>query len=113
MSGKIKVEVFGIRDQAACGGGCDCGCSDCGPQATMGEMYEQLEEFIQASDMKDMVELQFIDVIDNDMDGYADVSVAMEKGFMIPLTAINGKLRFHKGISNEMIYDAITQTLKG
>ncbi|MFZ5973908.1 MAG: hypothetical protein ACOYU3_00675 [Bacillota bacterium] len=113
MNEKIKVEVFGIRDQAAssgCGGGCcDCG-SDCGPQATMGEMFEQLQDFIEASDMKDRVELAFIDVINDDMDGYADVNMAMERGFMIPLTAIDGKLRFHRGISNEMIYEAITES---
>ena len=113
MSEKIKVEVFGINDQAAgggCGPGC-CGPAGCGPQLTMGEMFEQLEEFIQASDIKDKVELQFIDVIDDDIDGYSDINRAMEKGFVIPLTAIDGKLRFHRGISNEMIYEAVNEKL--
>ncbi|MFZ5975694.1 MAG: hypothetical protein ACOYU3_09920 [Bacillota bacterium] len=110
---KVKIEVFGLKGQAAGGGGCGPGCgpAGCGPQLTMGEMFDILEEFIEASDIKDKVELRFIDLFEEDIDGYADVSKAISRGFMIPLTAIDGKLRFHRGISNELIYEAVAEKL--
>jgi len=110
MGEKVKVEVFGIRDQAA-GGGCGCG-GDCGPQQTMGEIYEELVIFINKSKLKDQVDLQFIDILDDNMDGHDKVREVLEKGYGIPLTAVAGTLRFHSGISNKMIYEAIQEALR-
>lgn len=61
----IQVEVFGIREEAPAGT-CSCG-GACGSttEKTMGEMYEDLVQFCQESDLAADVQLQFIDVIED------------------------------------------------
>lgn len=109
MSGKIKVEVFGIKDQSA-GGGCSCS-GGCGPVKTMWEMYDEFADFLSNSNVKDRIETKFIDVLMDDLDGYESVKNAMERGYSMPLTAINGKLKFYGGISNKMVYAEIKKAM--
>ena len=105
---KIKVEVFGVKSQAA-GGACSCS-GECGPAVTMGDMYTEFETFMKSSSVKDQVELSFIDVFFDDLDEFRYVIDAMNKGFGLPLTAVNGELKFFGGISGQMVEEIIQKT---
>ncbi|WP_222927259.1 MULTISPECIES: hypothetical protein [Thermosediminibacter] len=74
-------------------------------------MYDEFVEFIQNSDVKDKVDIKFIDVMEDSLDGYDAVKTMLEKGYGMPLTAVNGRLRFYGGISNEMFYEEIKKHL--
>lgn len=109
MSEKIKVEIFGIKDQPL---SCGCGCGEsCGPTKTMGLAYEEFVDFLKNSNIKDNVETQFIDVLMDNLNDHESVIKAMQSGFTLPLTAIDGELKFYGGISNEMIYDEIAKSI--
>ena len=105
---KIKVEVFGVKTQAA-GGGCSCD-GGCGPTVTMGEMYSEFETSLKNSPVSDQIDVKFIDVFFDDLDEYKYVIDAMNKGFALPLTSVNGELKFYGGMSGQMIIDMIQKT---
>lgn len=106
MTKKIKVEVFGIRNQAA-GGGCSCS-GGCGPTITMGEMYDTFVDYMSKSSLKENLEIKFIDVFMEDLvDNYKYIIDAMNRGFGLPLTAVNGNLKFYGGLAGEMMFDQI------
>ncbi|MDT8900298.1 hypothetical protein [Anaeroselena agilis] len=110
MSSKITIEVFGLRNESVNGGGCcdgGCGPGGCGPAPTMGEMYQELVEFMEQSELKDKVALQFIDVMADNLDGYESVKKVLDKGLGLPVTAINGKAIFYGGLSVPKIYDEV------
>lgn len=109
MGSKFKVEVFGVRNQAA-GGGCNCS-GGCAPSITMGEMYRDFEEQLRKSEICDLVESTFIDVFYDDLDEYKYVIDAMNKGFGLPLTSVNGELKFFGGLSGEMVVETIQQSI--
>ncbi|RKL62307.1 hypothetical protein DXT63_12465 [Thermoanaerobacteraceae bacterium SP2] len=73
----------------------------------MGEMYDEFVRFIKDSDINEKVETEFVDVIEDGLEGYVEALKLLEKGYGLPLTLINGKPRFYGGISNEMFYDVI------
>lgn len=108
MNNKIKVQVFGVKSQAA-GGACDCS-GGCGPSLTMGEMYSEFETYMKSSQVSDKVEMNFVDVFFDEMDEYKFVIDAMNKGFALPLTAVNGELKFYGGISGQMVEDLVQKT---
>ncbi len=108
MKSKIKVEVFGVKNQAA-GGGCSCS-GGCGPTVTMGEMYSEFESFMKDSSVNEEIELKFIDVFYDDLDDYKYIIDAMNKGFGLPLTSVNGELKFFGGISGPMVLDLVQQS---
>ncbi|MFH5836873.1 hypothetical protein ACHAL6_12445 [Proteiniclasticum sp. C24MP] len=105
MEKKIIVEVFGVRNKTA-GGSCSCN-GGCAPAVTMGEMYNEFETFMKNSEMKDQVELQFIDVYYDDLDDYKYIIDAMNKGFGLPLTSVNGELKLFGGVSGPMVLDLL------
>lgn len=109
MNNKIKIEVFGVKNQTA-GGGCSCS-GGCGPTITMGEMYKDFEEYMMRTSMKDQIEVSFIDVFYDDLDEYRYVIDAMNKGLGLPLTSVNGELKFYGGMSGQMVMDYIMQTV--
>ncbi len=100
---KLSVTVFGLKDESVAGG-CDCA-GACGPTPTMGELYDGLVKFIDGSDLAGKVEMKFIDVMEEQLDGYQSVKEYMQKGYALPLTSINGEMKLYGGISNEMVYD--------
>lgn len=108
MINKIRVEVFGVRDQAA-GGGCSCS-GDCGPTKTMGDLYREVESHLKNSTVNNQIDMTFIDVFHDELDEYKYVIDAMNKGFGLPLTAVNGELKFFGGMSGEMIVDLIEKS---
>jgi hypothetical protein len=108
MSEKIVVEVFGIKDQSS-GGSSDCGCAGgcCGPSKTMGKMYDEFVSFLSRSNLRQRIDIKFVDVLMDDMDRYDYAMEGMSHGYALPLTAINGNVKFYGGISHKMIYDAL------
>lgn len=112
MSEKIIVQVFGIKDQSS-GGSSDCGCSGgcCGPSKTMGRMYDEFVHFLSRSRIRQYITTQFIDVLMDDMDIYKYVVDAMSQGYELPLTAINGEVKFYGGMSSNMIYNALRKMI--
>lgn len=73
----------------------------------MGEMFEDLTIFLGKSELKDMVDLRFIDVMEDNLDGYESVKKVLDKGLGLPVTAINGKAKFYGGLSIRKIYEEI------
>lgn len=110
MKSKTKIEVFGVRNQAA-GGACSCS-GDCGPSVTMGEMYAEFEDFMKHSELKDQVEMRFIDVFYDDLEDYRYIIDAMNKGFGLPLTSVNGELKLFGGVSGPMVMELVQQSAK-
>jgi hypothetical protein len=108
MSERIIVEVFGIKDQPS-GGNSDCGCSGgcCGLSKTMGKMYDEFVSFLSRSNLRQRIDIKFVDVLMDDMDKYEYAMDGMNHGYALPLTAINGEVKFYGGISHKMIYDAL------
>ena len=103
----VQVDVFGIREEAPVGT-CSCG-GDCGSakEKTMGEMYEDLVQFCQESDLATDVQLRFIDVIEDDLKGFDTAHTMFKNGFALPLVAVNGVVRFYGGISHSRINDEV------
>ena len=108
MQEKIIVKVFGIKDQSS-GGNSGCGCSGgcCGSSKTMEKMYDEFVSFLSRSNIRQRIDITFVDVLMEDMDRYDYIMDAMNQGYELPLTAINGKVKFYGGISNKMIYDTL------
>lgn len=106
---KVKIEIFGVKD-APVGGGCSCEGS-CGPSTTMDDLYSELVNFINKTKIKDQVEVKFIDVFEDDIDKYEYIHKILDANYALPLTAINNRVCFYGGISNNMIYDKINEEL--
>jgi hypothetical protein len=109
MSEKIIVEVFGIKDQAINdnSSGCSCQGGCCGPTKTMGQTYEEFKFLLSRSKIRQRIDVRFIDILREDMDSYGYAMEAMDKGYNLPLTAINGQIKFYGGLSNRMIYNTL------
>lgn len=107
MVEKIKVKVFGIKDQST-GGACNCS-GGCGPTKTMGETYEEFVNFLNNTRLRNRIDIEFIDILMDNMDEYESVLDAMNKGYGLPLTTINGNIKFYGGISNKMIFNSLSK----
>lgn len=108
MDEKVLVEVFGNKDETP---SCGCSCSCCGPAKTMGESYDELVDYLKEMDVSSKVDIHFIDMNKDDVSKYGGIKEILDKGFTLPLTAINGTVKFYGGISNGMIYDGIKEEL--
>lgn len=111
MMGKIKIEVFGIKSESPLGG-CDCG-GACGPTdvPTMGEMFSEFENFIKASEVKDQVVVEFVDLLEDDLTGYDHAKPVIERGYKLPLTFINKRAIYAGGIDNKKILIAVQKLI--
>lgn len=103
MSGEIAIDVFGIRNQAV---GCNCGGKSCSPK-TMDEMYHEFYAFMTKTMNINQFKIRFIDILMDDMNDYGYVIDAMNQGYCLPLTAINGEIKFYGGMSNRMIINSL------
>jgi hypothetical protein len=116
MSEKIKIEIYGVRDQLPPTGCSSCaGCKsagDCAPPQTMGEMYDELVTFINDSNAKDKVDLSFIDIEKDGIEAHEDVRKAIEVGNRIPFTAIGGVLKFQGGVYPQMVLQEVLKALQ-
>lgn len=106
----VQLDVFGILEEAPVGS-CSCG-GACGSETekTMGEMFEDLVQFCQESDLVADVQLKFIDVFEDDLKGYDTAHTMFKNGFALPLVAVNGVVHFYGGISNSKIYDEVRKS---
>lgn len=73
----------------------------------MDEMYSEFYTFMAKTMNTNQFKIQFIDILMDDMDDYGYVIDAMNQGFGLPLTAINGEIKFFGGISNRMIANSL------
>lgn len=74
---------------------------------TMGEMYDDLKQFIESSYLKEQVTLKFLDIEGINVDDYPAVKKMMRDGFSLPYVVINDKMYFYGGFSNLEICEAI------
>ncbi len=109
MDDKVKIEIFGIKNQPA-GGGCSCG-GNCGPVQTIGEQYEELIQFLEGKNLSDKVDIKFIEINRENLKEYIEINKLLDEGHYLPLTFINESLKLHAFISNETIYDQIVKSL--
>lgn len=111
----VEIEVYGIWDEAPAASSCGCGGGGCGPSSapmpTMGDMFESLRASLDASDLKDQCSLRFIDVMKDSEPVVSEVLQLVEKGYTLPLTALNGKWAFYGGMSSEMFDHKIREIL--
>lgn len=139
MDSKIKVKIFGIGNEAlpsgcCCSGKKNNGCSGCRNRKnscnscnnevnnscsnhiikTLNDAYNDLESFINVSDIKDNTELEFIDLdkIDIKDEEYGRVKDIIDKGFNPPITVIDNIIRYYAGISNTLIYKDVKELLE-
>lgn len=108
---KVKITVFGIRDEAPAGT-CSCGgaCGSGGDKA-MGEMFAEMVAYLRENGLGDRAEAQFVDVLEDDLSQYGTAQVMFRNGFSLPLVDINGVVRFYGGISNAMVYQEAAKFL--
>lgn len=109
MRTKIKICVYGIKDQAVGGG--TCGTGSCQAAPTIGELYAGLETFLEQSDVGDLIELTFIDIFQTGTGSFAVVEDYMDRGFNLPITSIDDRKFFHSGMYNQLIYETVKELL--
>lgn len=109
MNEKIKIAVFGIKDQAVGGG--SCGAGSCQAAPTIGELYTGLVNFLEQTDVKDAIELSFIDIFQKENRSFAMVEDYMDRGFNLPIVSIDNKKFFHSGLYNQLIYETVKELL--
>jgi len=109
MNEKIKISVFGMRDQAVGGG--RCGEGSCQAAPTIGEMYESLADYLEQTDIKDLVEVTFVDIFQNGIQGFAKIEEYMDRGFKLPIVSIDDVKFFHSGVYNHLIYETAKEIL--
>ncbi|MFZ2414068.1 MAG: hypothetical protein WAW16_07610 [Candidatus Cryosericum sp.] len=113
---RVEIEIYGIWDEAPAASSCGCGGGGCGcgaPAPTMGDMFEDLRKSLDASDIKNQCSLRFIDVMKDSGPRVDEVRGLVEKGYTLPLTALNDKWAFYGGMSSEMFYGKIKGLLTG
>lgn len=134
MKNKIKVVIYGniqsiLGTDGGCGhstkdgcGGCnskksdggDSSCHKCGDKGnkSVGDMFLDLDNFLKASDVKNMVELEFIELDKNKIGGNEEIEDIIHRGFDAPIIVIDEIVRYYGGISNLLIYNDIKELLE-
>lgn len=129
---KINVQVFGIKNDrvdygCSISNKCGCGAHKCGgcinenyesltdrqkAGKTMGDSFEELVEFIRNSDVGEKTHLEFIDVNKlGEIHPYNDIIDFRDRGFNLPITVVDGIVRYYGGISGKLIYKDIKELL--
>ncbi len=75
-------------------------------------MQQEAEELaVKINDVYgDIVEYKFIDVRTSEIQNYPEVLKKLDR-VRLPLTVINGKLRFYGGLDEDLIIDAVKEEL--
>lgn len=109
MSEKIKIQMFGIKDEMVAAP-CCCGPSDnCGPseEETTMEMYEALDKFLQETDVKEKYEMSFIDIKEVDLSNYENEKKVLDRGLERPVTFIAGRPAFKGKVDHFRAYQVV------
>jgi hypothetical protein len=105
-------------------GGCvskkGTGCSGCGAAngsgnkitKDTGQYYTELVQFIKNSDVKDNIELEFIELSKINILDYDDIRTLDELGYEAPYVVLDGLVRYYGGISKELIYKDVKELLE-
>lgn len=108
MDRKVEILVYGIYDQAVGIGKCG---SSCVPASTMGELYNRLVDYLSVSDMKEHIDIRFVDIFQGS-NGFVQVEDLMDRGYNLPITVIGQTTYFHSWIYNEDVYKAVKETME-
>lgn len=93
---------------SGCGGGCKTNTSK-----TVGDSYKELIKFIEESDVKNQIVIEFIDLDKTKLEGQFDrIKDIIDRGFEPPITVIDSIIRYYGGISNSLIYKDIKELLE-
>ncbi|WP_246579341.1 hypothetical protein [Alkaliphilus flagellatus] len=109
MEEKIKVQMFGVKDEVI-SAPCCCGPStSCEPSEdlTTIEMYDELYKFLKETDVKDKFEMTFIDLEKDDLTDYENEGKVIDKGYQLPITFINGKPAFSGKVDQFKAYQVL------
>jgi hypothetical protein len=75
-------------------------------------MVEKLKVFLSDSDIADKVEVNFIDVFEDNLDGHENIKMFMNRGLSLPLVSIGNVKFLYGGISDQQIYEVAKEILK-
>lgn len=67
-------------------------------------MYEELKIFLEDTDVKDKVEIEFIDIDKDDLSKYKEERKVLNVGYQLPITFIAGKPAFSGQVDNMRAY---------
>ncbi|KAB3531897.1 hypothetical protein F8154_12360 [Alkaliphilus pronyensis] len=70
-------------------------------------MVEEVRELVNNNDLKDRVEVFFIDIMEDDLTLYPEEKKLIERGYQLPLTFLNGKLGFYGKIDTNRLLIAL------
>ncbi|MDD4170027.1 MAG: hypothetical protein PHD36_07220 [Desulfotomaculaceae bacterium] len=105
---EVSVTVFGTNAPAPAASCCSPSC--CGPAKTMQEEGESLRDHL-VKNFGQKIQYTYVDVQSNEMKNYPEITAIMDR-VNLPLIILNGQPRFHGGISNEMISEAVSELAK-
>jgi len=77
----------------------------------MWQMYDSLIKYIESSNIKDKVQIKFIDVINDNIKDYPTALNLLRKGYALPLVIVNGVAKFYGSLPYEAIYIEIEKCL--
>lgn len=99
MKSRVKVEVFGVARN---------------PQTGLNSLalqkYFSLVNYLQSSDAKDSVDLNFIDPTVTNIDNYPTVKNALQQGRPTPIIVVNGVAKYFGNIPYEAVYQDVKRT---
>lgn len=104
----IEIQVFGSFSLPVDGYG-KCG-ESCESIPTTGELFLDLVNYINASEIKDKVEVSFIDLKEVDIEKYQEIKQRLNRGISTPIVVIANE-QYHYGISKEHILDMVREML--
>ncbi|NLZ49689.1 MAG: hypothetical protein GX895_13110 [Clostridiales bacterium] len=100
-----------IANKSATIGGC-AGCSSSSKASkTVGQQYQELIEYINNSDIKEKVRLEFYDLKKINVLDYDDIRILTELDYEAPFVVIDGIVRYYGGISNYLIYKDVKELI--
>lgn len=100
------------RSSKGCSGGCgsEGGCSSKKPKSII-ELYNELVQTIELSDVKDWVELEFLDIRKINILDNENIRMLYDRDYELPYCVIDGIVRYYGGIPNSLIYNDIKELL--
>lgn len=104
---KMGIAIKGSEQEsdAGCGG---CSSKKSEPKST-GTQFDELKNFINDSNVRDVVELQFYDLNKINVLDYDDIRILTEMEYEAPFVVIDGVVRYYGGISSDLIYKDILE----
>ena len=75
-------------------------------------MVEKLKVFLANSDVSDKVNVNFIDVFEDNLDGHEKIKIFMHRGLSLPLVSIGNAKFLYGGISEQQIYEEAKEILR-